>query len=98
MSLLKSLIFITLLSIILGLVIYYTEPPKSLFEASITQLLMFFLPFYLLITFLSNLLLKSWLKSLILSLAGTILIALQGLNSLNLLNGLIIIVGGVLII
>lgn len=69
-----------------ALVIYLVEPPKSITEAEVLQLILFFIPLFLLTSFALNLLLKFLLRSLIVSLGFMILLILKALDSLNLVT------------
>lgn len=87
MKLLKKLLPALIFGLTLGLVIYLIEPPKSLSQASPSQLGLFFIPLILLLTFLLNLYFKLWPKSLVAGMGVAILFLLQGGDSLNLLTG-----------
>lgn len=84
MKLLKKILPICITSFILGLVIWYINPPKSITSASILQFILFFIPLVLLLTSLVNLCSKFFLQSLVVSLGLTILLILIALDSLNL--------------
>ena len=80
MVIFKKNLPLVFLGIILILVVWQVEPPKSLTSASLIQIIVFFLPFWLFLTFLINLFLKFLLRSLIISLGLTILLSLEALN------------------
>lgn len=69
-----------------ALVIYLVEPPKSITEAEVLQLILFFIPLFLLTSFALNLLLKFLLRSFIVGLGFMILLILKALDSLNLVT------------
>lgn len=69
-----------------ALVIYLVEPPKSITEAEVLQLILFFIPLFLLTSFALNLFLKFLLRSLVVSLGFMILLILKALDSLNLIT------------
>lgn len=87
MKFLKKLLPALIFGLILGLVIHLIEPPKSLSQASLLQLGLFFIPLILLLTFLLNLYFRLWLKSLVAGMGIAILFLLQGGDNLNLLTG-----------
>lgn len=67
-------------------VIYFVPPPSSWIEASIFQILIFFIPLLLTLTFFINLFLKYFPNAFIFSLGLVILITLYSINSLNLFS------------
>lgn len=91
MSWAKKIFPVLLSLLILGIVVWQAEPPKSLQAASPFQVGIFFLPFLLLLTFLIKLFFKNLLESLSIGIGGTILLLLQGTNNLNFLSLVIII-------
>lgn len=86
MKAIKKLLLPSLILGILNYVIYFTEPPKNLGQASILQLAELFIPLFLLTTYLLKLTLRSWLNSLLLSLIPITALYLQGVNYLNLIT------------
>lgn len=70
--------------LILLIVIIQVPPPESLSQASPFQLVIFFLPFIALLTFLANLLFSYLPRSLVFSLGLSALLILQSLGLLNL--------------
>lgn len=89
MLLVKKLLPVLLFGIILGLVILNITPPDSLTSASPWQIIIFFLPLFLFLTFLINILFGFLLRSLIISLGILLLLVLKSLDSLNLVSVLI---------
>lgn len=79
----KKIIPIFILGSLFALVIWQVPPPISLSESSPFLLLAFFLPLTLLLVYLANLYLKSFCKSLAVSLSLISLLILQGLDWLN---------------
>lgn len=77
----------------LGYVIYQVEPPKSWGEATLSHWVLFYIPLLVFLTSALNLLLKHPVKSLILGLGFTVLIALQGLDSLTIITGPLVLAG-----
>lgn len=82
---------------IFGLVIWQVKPPQTVFDASLTQLVLFYLPLYLLLTSLTNLYFQFLPKSLIASLGLILLPVLKSLDSLNLVTFTLTIVSSILI-
>lgn len=97
MTLFKQIVPVLILGGILGLVIWQVQPPRSLATASIFQLLVFFLPFFLFLAFLINLYFQFILRSLLISLGITLLLILKSLNSLNIITVIIIVLAIILI-
>lgn len=83
MPLLKKFVPVTLFAVILSWVIWQVEPPKSLTNATITHIIIFFLPLFFLLIFLTNLILRFYLKSLVLSFGIVLIFILQALAALN---------------
>ncbi len=77
---------------VLALVIFFVPYPESITQASIFQLLAFFVPLFLGVTFSANLFFKSYPSSVSISLGVSILLLLLSLNSLNLATAIITIV------
>lgn len=73
-------------------VIFFTEYPKSLTEASIFQLLSFFIPLFLALTLTLNIFLKSIIRSILISFGIIILLVLKALDSLNIVSALLTII------
>lgn len=74
------------------LVIFQVPYPKSLKEANLIQLLSFFTPLFLALTFTLDLFLRFILRSILISFAIIILLSLNGLGLLNLVtSGLVLI-------
>lgn len=79
-------------------VIIYVNYPESLTKAAANQLLYFFVPLFLALIFTVNILLKSIIRSILVSFGVIILLVLQALDSLNIVSaGLTIIAVGLLI-
>ena len=76
-----------LFAIILGMVVWLVEPPESITGTSPIQLLAFFLPLLLFLTFSINLYFKSPVKSLGISVGIIVLLMFQSLGVLNVLSG-----------
>lgn len=90
MIFIKKITLILIFGIIFAWIIFQIEPPQSLTTASTIQLVLFFLPLLLFLTFLINLFFQFWVRSLIIGLGITVMIALKGLDSLNLISLLLI--------
>ncbi len=73
-------------------VLFNVPYPNSLTSATVFQLTAFFMPLFLSLTFTTNLFLKSLPSSVFISLGLILLLILQGLDSLNLVTGLLTII------
>lgn len=82
----KNLLGVLLSTGILYLVLNYIEPPKSWQEASVFQILIFFLPLLSFFTFLINLFLKYIPRSFIGGLGLMFLVVLQSVDQINLIS------------
>lgn len=71
---------------ILFYLIYFTKPPDSWNQASTLQILGFFLPLLILVTFIVNLFFNYLPRSFIIGLAVMILVVLKLIDILNLLT------------
>ncbi len=92
----KFLLFLFSLGIFLY-VVFKIEPPKDWISASTFQILVFFIPLTLTITFFVNLFINYLPRSFILGLSFLVLSALQSLRVLNILSGVIVIVIAILL-
>ena len=78
-------------------VILYVQYPESLTQASVNQLLYFFIPLFLGLTFTINLILKSIISCITISFGIITLLILKALDSLNIATvGLTVIAIGLL--
>lgn len=68
------------------IVVWQIKPPEALIQASLLQLVLFFLPIFFFFVFLTNLYFKFFLKSILVSLAIIVILVLKALNGLNLLS------------
>lgn len=73
-------------------VLFSTPYPESLTSANILQISFFFIPLFLGFTFSLNIFIKSFFVSSSLSLGLIFLLILKGLNSLNIVTGVLIII------
>lgn len=79
-------------------VIFVIPYPDSLTQTSVYQLLYFFTPLFLALIFTINLLLKSMIRSILISFGILVLLILKALDSLNIVSaGLIILAVGLLL-
>ena len=83
MFLFKKLLLVLFFLLIVILVIFYLEPPKSWAEASLFQILAFFLPLLLFLTFFINLFLSYLPKSFIIALGLMMILVFQSIRQLN---------------
>jgi hypothetical protein len=83
MLLIKKLIPLVVSLLMLMAVAIYVTPPKTLNDASISQLLLFFVPLLLLLISATNLLFNFWPHSIITGSGLTVLILLYGLDQFN---------------
>lgn len=86
MAALKKILPIFGCGIIFGLVMWNLEPPKSLTQATFWQIVLFFIPLFLLLTFLVNIFLGQLIKSLIISFGVILLLILKSLDMLNFIS------------
>lgn len=77
-------------AVILGLVLFYIEPPQSFNESSIFKFVLFFIPFFTLITFSTNLYFRFLPKSILIALTVVVILICKLLNFLNSITILII--------
>ena len=98
MGLIKKSLTPLISLVVLAYIIYQIEPPKSWEEATLTHWVLFYLPLLVLLTFISNLFIKYPPKSLVLGLGVTLLVILQGLDSLTIITGPFVIIGTILIL
>ncbi|MBI2021414.1 hypothetical protein HYS93_00855 [Candidatus Daviesbacteria bacterium] len=93
MSFIKRLLEFLLSLVTFSAIIYFIEPPKSWTQASIFQILIFFIPLLLLFTLLLNLVLNHLARSFSLALGLEVVIVLWAVDYFNivslLLTGLI---------
>lgn len=83
MNIFKKLLPTFLSVAVLGYVIYFVTPPKNWAEASISQILIFFLPLLSFFTFFTNLFLNNLARSFSLGLGLMVLIVLYSINQFN---------------
>lgn len=98
MLFLKRLLPVLVFGFIFGLVVYFVTPPNSWNEASIFQILSFFIPLLFLLTFTVNLFLKYFPYSFIIACGLTILLSLLSIGFLNPLSSILILLVIVLFI
>ncbi len=67
-------------------VVLNVSPPSSLTTASISQLLLFFIPLFFLLTFTINIYFSFFIRSIIISLGITLLLIFKSLAILNLVS------------
>jgi len=83
-------IFPALLSLIVFvLIIYYTPYPRTWYSASVSQILLFFIPLLVFLTFFLNIFINFYEKSFSLSLGLLILIVLRSIDELNIITGVL---------
>lgn len=83
MSFLKRFLLFTISLTFFSYIIYFTEPPKSWDQASNFQILIFFIPLLLLVTFFTNLFLNYLPRSFSIGLGVLVMTVLKGVNQLN---------------
>ncbi len=86
-KILKNLFFILLFLGIFIYVILKVPYPTTLFSANFFQISSFFIPLFILLTFIFNVFLKNTPVSLSVSLGIILLLVLRGLDILNLITG-----------
>lgn len=85
----KLLAFIGFLSLFI-LVIFFIEPPASWQEASVFQMLAFFVPILLALTAVIDILMHYFPHSFIISLGVIMFLAFYAVNQLNILTGVLV--------
>lgn len=95
MPILKKLIPIFFFAGIFIWVFLQTEPPKSLTSASVLQILLFFIPLFLLLTFSINIYFNFFIRSIFVSLGLTLLLIFKSLEMLNFVSVILTILGTV---
>ncbi|MBI4039978.1 hypothetical protein HY389_01335, partial [Candidatus Daviesbacteria bacterium] len=91
MSFLKRLLPILVFGSIFALVVYSVTPPKSWNEASIFQIMAFFLPLLLALTIFLDFFIRYLPHSFILSLGLILGLSFYAVNQLSILSGLLVI-------
>lgn len=97
-NIIKKILPIIFFSCLLGLLVWQIMPPASLTEASIFQFLLFFIPLFLLLTFIFNLYFSFFIRSLILSLGIILLLIFKSLDLLNFVSSLFTTVATILLV
>ena len=98
MKIIKKILPILILISVLFYVIYFTEPPSSWQEASLFQILIFFIPLLLLFTFLANPIFSYLPKSFSFGLGLMMLVVLKSTDQLNIVTAAITIIATLLLI
>jgi hypothetical protein len=93
----KLLFFIACLGIF-TLVVIFLEPPESWEEASVWQIMAFFLPLLLGATAVIDILVHYFPHSFIIALGGILLLAFYAVSQLNLLTGSLVILATALFV
>lgn len=83
---------------LLGLVVWQIQPPASLTEASFFQIFLFFIPLFLLLTFIFNFYFCFLIRSLIISLGIILLLIFKSLDLLNFISSLFTISATILLV
>lgn len=91
MRFIKRLVPIVFYGLLWGFVVYFVEPPASWPEATAWQILAFFLPLTLAITFIINLVFNYFPHSFISALGLLMLIVMYAINQLTFISGGIVI-------
>lgn len=86
MSTLKKLIPVFFFAGIFALVLWQIQPPQSLTSATIFQILLFFIPLFLLFTCIINIYFDFFIRSIIIGLGITILLIFKSLEMLNIVS------------
>ncbi len=98
MKFLRKLLPILFYGSIWGMVIYFVEPPASWPSATTTQILSFFIPLLLTVTFLINFILNYLPHSFIAALGILLMLVLYAINQLTAITaGIIILITTLLI-
>lgn len=94
---LKKTLPVFISGIIFGVIVYFTTPPQTLTSATFMQLLLFFIPLFLFLMFLLNIIFQFFIRSFIISLGIILLLIFQSLGMLNILTGLLIMIASLFI-
>jgi hypothetical protein len=73
-------------------VIYFAKPPQTLTSGTFIQLLLFFIPLFLFLIFLLNIIFRFFIRSFIFSLGIILILIFKSLEMLNILTGALIII------
>ncbi|MBI2593652.1 hypothetical protein HYW44_03345 [Candidatus Daviesbacteria bacterium] len=87
---LRRILFLVVFALLFTLVIIYLEPPKSWNEASVFQIMAFFLPLLLAVTTFTNFFIRYLPHSFILSLGIILGLSFYAVNQLNYLTGVLV--------
>lgn len=93
----RKIVPLVIVCIILGAIIWFVEPPKTITDYP-TQISLFFIPFFLILVFSLNLFLKCYPRSITIAIGLSVLLSLQALSYLNIYNFIIIVTGIFLVI
>lgn len=87
----RKVLLLLVFALLFTLVILYMEPPESWREASIFQIMAFFLPLLLAVTTFTDFFIRYLPHSFILSLGLILGLAFYAVNQLSILSGLLVI-------
>lgn len=93
----RKMVPIVILCIILGAIIWFVEPPKTITDYP-AQISLFFIPFFLILVFSLNVFLKCYPRSITIAIGLSVVLSLQALSYLNIYNFIIIVTGIFLVI
>lgn len=97
MPFIRRFLFAFLFGLIFAGVVYFVTPPKSWVEASYFQILVFFIPLLLVLTFLINIFLNYLPRSFSIALGLFLIVSLQAARQLNYITfGSAILIAGLL--
>lgn len=91
MPIFKKLIPIIFFAGVFALVLWQTQPPKSLTSATISQILLFFISLFLFLIFLLNIYFQFLIRSFVISLGVVLLLIFKSLDMLNFVSVILII-------
>ena len=97
MPLLRRILLAVLLGLIFAGIVYFIAPPKSWVEASYFQILIFFIPLLLFMTYFINIFLNYLPRSFSIALGLFLIIVLQAVRQLNYITfGSAVLIAGLL--
>ncbi len=98
MLIFKKLVPVIFWAVFFSFVLWQIQPPKSLTSATIIQLLLFFIPLFLLLVCIINIFVNFFIRSLIIGLGITLLLIFKSLEMLNIISAVLTISGVIFLV